>query len=44
MVNNSNQYSRMSIAPTAQITDGADFPHSGIIKALSVGLKVFYRI
>ena len=44
MVNNSNQYSRMSIAPTAQITDGADFPHSGIIKALSVGLGGNYAV
>ena len=44
MVNNSNQYSRLSIAPSAQITDGADFPHSGIIKALSVGLGDNYAV
>jgi hypothetical protein len=44
MVDNSNQYSRLSIAPSAQITDGADFPHSGIIKALSVGLGDNYAV
>jgi len=44
MVSNPNQYSKSATSPTAQIEDGVDFPHTGIIKALSDGLGQNYAI
>ena len=44
MVNNPYFYSNQSVASTAQITDAADHPHTGLIKALSVGLTGSYPI
>jgi len=44
MVNNPYFYSRQSSAPSAQITDSADHPHTGLIKALSVGMTGNYAI
>jgi hypothetical protein len=47
MVNNPSFYSQTALADTSsitQITDGADFPHSGLVKALSDGLGQNYAI
>jgi len=44
MVSNPNYYSKSHTNPNAQITDGVDFPHTGIIKALSDGLGQNYAI
>ena len=47
MTNNPNLYSQTATADTATISairDGADFPHSGLIKALSDGLGQNYAI
>ena len=44
MVSNPNQYSKSATSPTAQIEDGVDFPHTGLIKALSLGMANTYAI
>jgi len=44
MVTNPNYYSKSESNPNEQITDGVDFPHTGIIKALSDGLGQNYAI
>tara|TARA_R110000765_G_C18949462_1_gene608409 strand:+ start:967 stop:3138 length:2172 start_codon:yes stop_codon:yes gene_type:complete len=44
MVNNPYFYSNQSVASSAQITDSSDNPHTGLIKALSVGLTGSYAI
>lgn len=41
---NPHFYSNQSVATTAQITDAADHPHTGLIKALSVGLTGSYVV
>jgi len=41
---NPHYYSRQSIASDTQITDAADHPHTGLIKALSVGLTGSYVV
>ena len=37
-------YSTLSGTPTTQITDALDFPHSGLIKALSQGVRGNYAV
>ena len=44
MVNNPYFYSTMGTAPSTQIADSSDNPHSGLIKALSVGMTGNYAI
>jgi hypothetical protein len=44
MVNNPNFYGQSTTGTPNQITDGTDFPHTGIIKALSDGLGQNYAI
>ena len=43
-VNNPYFYSTMGTAPSTQIADSSDNPHSGLIKALSVGMTGNYAI
>ena len=44
MVNNPYFYSTMGTAPSTQIADSSDNPHSGLIKGLSVGMTGNYAI
>jgi hypothetical protein len=44
MVNNPNFYGQSTTGTPNQIEDGVDFPHTGIIKALSLGLGQNYVI
>ena len=44
MVNNPNFYGQSTTGTPNQIEDGQDFPHTGIIKALSLGLGQNYVI
>lgn len=44
MVNNPYFYSTMGTAPSTQIADSSDNPHSGLIKALSVGMAGNYAL
>ena len=42
---NIGQYSRFHSNPAGSgLVDGVDFPHSGLLKALSVGLQNSYAI
>ena len=44
-VNNPHNYSTTSgTTPTAQITDDVDYPHTGLIKSLSQGIRGNYAI
>ena len=44
MVNNPYFYSTLGTAPSTQIADSSDNPHSGLIKALSIGMTGSYAI
>jgi hypothetical protein len=44
MVNNPYFYSTLSGTPTTQITDSIDFPHTGLVKALSQALRGNYAV
>ena len=44
MVSNPNFYGQSTTGTPNQIEDGVDFPHTGIIKALSLGLGQNYVI
>jgi len=44
MVNNPYFFSTMATAPSTQIADSSDNPHSGLIKALSIGMTGSYAI
>ena len=44
MVNNPYFYSTLGTAPSTQIADSSDNPHSGLIKALSVGMTGNYAL
>lgn len=44
MVSNPNFYGQSTTGTPNQIEDGVDFPHTGIIKALSLGMKQNYVI
>jgi hypothetical protein len=44
MVNNPNFYGQSTSGTPDQIEDGVDFPHTGIIKALSLGIGQSYAI
>lgn len=44
MVNNPNFYGQSTHLTPDQIEDGVDFPHTGIIKALSLGIGQSYAI
>jgi len=44
MVSNPYFYSTLSGTPTTQITDSIDFPHTGLVKALSQALRGNYAV
>ena len=44
MVNNPNTFSQAGTSSLGQITDGADFPHTGLLKSLAAGVVGNYVI